>query len=413
MYVPSRSLVLGIAMACLGQIAAAHAEPGIKFGGDLRYRYEFFSRDQDASTPPDAESQASTLRFALNTEVTLAPWLDGFAELEHTQQILEDDYNVPVIPAQTIPGYPVISDPEGTELNQAFVRLKGPYASVLKVGRQEIMLNNGRFIAAFAWRQNHQSFDGATLRFVPAQNWTFDYGYLTRVRRVTGEDASNGRADMRSQFFNAAYTVSAFGTFSLYGVLLDFDTERANSTDSYGLRFDGGRPINEQIKWLATFEYAQQHDAANNPNEVDAAYLLADLGIAWRGVALRAAYNLLEGSSATNKFTTPLAQPFNGATELFLATPSLGATNHGLEVISVSMVGEVPAVKGLKLGLTGYDYSADTGSAHYGREIDAQLDYALPRIHKNLSVSWRAGRYFADELFSDAFRTSLSASIRY
>lgn len=406
-------LLLATALPDSVALAASEAHPQFRYDHNLRYRYEIFDRDGDGVNP-DADSRASTLRLGLSGDVTLAPWIGLFAEFEHVAQWGErDGYNIPTVPSQAKPGFPVIADPEGSELNQAFLRLKGPLGATLKIGRQEVMLNNGRFITISGWRQNHQSFDGATLSLAPAAGWTFDYGYLAKLLRVVGSEASNGRASMDTHFFNLRRDFDGLGTLSAYGVLADFDDEPANSTHSVGLRLDVRRALNETFNGLATLEYARQRDAADNLNEVDADYLLVDLGVAVKGISLRAAWNLLEGSSATDKFNTPLAHPFNGWTELFLVTPSLGADNHGLEVLSLSVGGSVAAVPGLRFLLVGYDYAPDTGSARYGKELDLQLDYAAKAIHPNLALTWRSGWYFADELFSDTLRTSLTASFRF
>ncbi|MGQ0618332.1 MAG: alginate export family protein [Panacagrimonas sp.] len=406
--------LLGAVLAPVpGVQAAPDAAPSLVFSHNLRYRYEYFSRDRDAVTPPDAESKASVLRLALGADATLTRSLGLFAEFEHVAQVGEDDYNIPTIPGQAMPGFPVIADPEGSEINQAYVRIKGPFEATLKVGRQELQINNGRFVSISGWRQNHISYDGATLALAPADGWNLQYGYLSKYLRVTGSEASNGRAEMSSNLFNIKRSFGKDSSLAFYGVLLDFDDEPANSTNSLGLRFEGRRALGSSFTGLATLEYAQQKDSADNPNEVDAAYVLVDLGIEMQGIALRAAYDLREGRSATDKFQTPLAHPFNGWTELFLTTPSLGADNHGLQAISLAVGGPVAALPGLKFQIIGYDYSPDTGPADYGRELDLQVDYAAKALHPNLLLSWRTGQYFAEDLFSDALRTSVNATLRF
>ncbi|WOD09674.1 alginate export family protein [Pseudomonas sp. NyZ704] len=392
----SRAPLLVIGVGCAGLLISdvSNAQLSMEYAADLRYRYEWFDIDET--------SKASTIRLGLKAKANVGDYFSGFAEFEAVEQ-LNNGYNVPTVPDQNKPGYPVIADPSGSEMNQAYVQYADPAGLLqMRAGRQEIMLNNGRFISTSGLRQNHQSFNGFTLTTVPVAGLKLEYGYLNRALRVLGERASNGRADMDSHFYNLGYQIDNLGTLKTYGVLLDYDSEPTNSVDTYGVRFEGSSPM---AGWqlLSTLEYAIQRDAGHNPNHVDAEYQLLELGFQVSDIAYRAGYNLLSGESLTNKFITPLSHSFNSLTELFLVNPSVG-DNHGLEVFSVNAAGKVPGVDALTFLTVLYDYNADTGDAHYGNGLDLMLEY------KGLSkttISWRLGRYWADELNDDATRTSL------
>ena len=404
---------LSLAGLCGTAILAADialADITMEYGANVRYRYEHFDRDEDATTPPGATSKASTVRLGVFAKAKLNENLSAFVDLEAVEQLFEDDYNIPTIPGQTIPGYPVIADPQGTEVNQAYVAYNNAaYNTQVRIGRQEVMLNNGRFISTSGWRQNHQSFNAGTASVSPLDNLKLDYGYLARVQRVVGSEASNGRADMDSHFFNIAYSIPDIGIVKGYGVLLDFDDELTNSADTFGLRFEGNMPLGT-MRLLSTLEYATQTEAGDNPNDIDAQYLLLEAGLQISNIAYRLGYNIVGADSATDKFITPLAHPFNGWTELFLNNPSLGADNHGLEVWYASATGKVPGTEQLTFTTALYDYNADTGSASYGNGLDLGLEY---RGVANTLLGWRFGLYDADELFSDALRTSLYAAYTF
>lgn len=386
---------LGVSIVGLGFADMALADIRMDYGADLRYRYEWYDMEET--------SKASTLRLGLKARAQVGDHWSGFAELEAVEQLFGDDYNVPTIPSQNRPGYPVIADPRGTELNQLFVQYVNPRGALqLRLGRQEIMLNNGRFISTSGLRQNHQSFDAFTLTAAPLAGLKIEYGYLETVRRVLGRRASNGQADMGSHFYNVGYSIDAVGVLKTYGVLLDYDDEPTNSVDTYGVRFEGRSPMD---RWhlLSTLEYAIQHDAGANPNAVDADYRVLELGAEVAEIAYRLGYNQLSGESPTDKFITPLSHTFNSLTELFLVNPSIG-DSHGLEVYSASVAGKVPKTEALTFMGTLYDYQADTGNAHYGQGMDLLLEYkGLPKT----TISWRYGKYWADELYSDAIRTSV------
>ena len=400
----NRSLLVSMCLAALAASDLALADIKMDYGSNLRYRYEHF--DLDAA--PDA-SKASTIRLGLFAKATLSEHFGTYVDMEAVEQVFEDGYNIPTIPSQTIAGYPVIADPQGAEVNQALVSFTAMGGKVqAKLGRQEVMLNNGRFISFSGWRQNHQSFNGFTASYAPSASVKVDYGYLTRMLRVTGDEASNGRADMDTHFVNAAYTVKDIGVFKGYALLADFDTELTNSADTFGVRYEGSIPMGS-LRLLSTLDYATQTDAGDNPNTIDADYLLFDLGLQVADIAYRVGYNVLEASSATNKFITPLAHPHNGWTELFLNNPSLGS-NHGLEALYLSATGKVPGAPKLTFMAFYYDYSADTGNANYGQEVDFSLEY---KLSPKTTLGWRYAQDMADDLFSDGIRTSLYASYTF
>ena len=317
------------------------ADVSMEYASNLRYRYEYFDIDQAPGT-----SKASTARLGISAKANLASGFSAFADFEAVEQIFEDEYAVPFIPDPDMTGYPTIADPQGAEVNQAYIAYSNPqHKTQVRVGRQEVMLNNGRFISTSAWRQNHMSFNGATFSISPTDAFKIDYGYLGRVLRVTGEEASNGRANMDSHFYNLAYSLKDVGVFKTYGVLLDFDTELVNSTDTFGARFEGNMPMGD-IRFLATLDYAMQKDAGDNPREIDQSYYLVEAGVQISGISYVAGYNVLEASSITDKFITPLAHPHNGWTELFLLNPSLG-DSHGLEAAYLSSTGKMPGTQNL------------------------------------------------------------------
>jgi hypothetical protein len=395
----NRNLLCAAIFSCtlLGSTSAL-ADITMDYASSLRYRYEYFDIDEAPGT-----SKASTARLSVSAKANLGSGFSAFADFEAVEQIFEDEYAVPFISNPETAGYPTIGDPQGAEVNQAYIAYNhAKFKTQVRVGRQEVVLNNGRFISNSAWRQNHQSFNGATFSISPTDAFKIDYGYLSRVLRVTGEEAGNGRANMDSHFYNLAYTFKDVGVLKTYGVLLDFDTEVTNSTDTFGVRFEGNISMGD-LKFLTTLDYAMQKDAGDNPNEIDQNYYLVEVGLQASGINYIIGQTALEASSATDKFITPLAHPHNGWTELFLNNPSLG-DSHGLEATYLSAAGKIPGTK--ELFFTGfyYFYSPSTGDADYGSELDFSLEYK--GIAKTV-LGWRFAQYMADDLFKDALRTSV------
>jgi hypothetical protein len=379
-----------------------------KFTGSARYRYETYDWDDKGAISGDRESIASTLRLGLTADVTVNSFAGFFLDLESVQQVGDDDYAVPFHPTQVKPNAAPIADPQGEDLNQAYVRFLLPGKTTVKAGTQELFINDGRFISNSAWRQNHQSLNAATLSNQFITNLSVDYGYLTRVFRVTGEDASNGRADMESHFVNVGYTFANIGVFKAYAYLLDFDDEITNSTDSYGVRYEPAIAIGDSIKLIGLLEYATQKEAGDNPLDINADYLAAEAGVAVGGISYKGGYKILEGDG-TNKFTTPLAHPHNGWTELFLVTP-----NDGLKLWMLSANGSIPGVSGLSFTAVYYDYSPDTDNGiALGSELDLGMEYKSP---DNWLTGFRFAQYSADsddDRFQDALRASVYAVLNF
>ena len=379
-----------------------------------RYRFEVFQRDQLAY-PHTAE--ASTLRLALGYETPSVYGFSAFAEYEGVFVLGLDQYDVPGSPGQTKLGYPSILDPAGNELNQGWARWKWAdtnWQVALTGGRQEIVLNDGRFLSISPWRQNHQSFDAAQAVLGFPYDFGLTYAYLDRVYRVVGEDAVNGKPPMNSHLVDLRWKRKDRVNVSAYGLLLDYD-ERSlyyQSTRTFGLRCTGPWKINEDWGVYYTAEGANQQDFAHNPYKVNANYWLGELGGIYKGQTVKGGVAWLGGRSATDKLTTPLAHPFNGWTELFSANPSRG-TSHGLQALYLSAGGAVPVPDGLSYSMTFYQYYSANDGAHYGEELDFGLIWKVKPVWQNWEIGSRFAYYWAGTLFGNAVRASVFTSVRF
>jgi hypothetical protein len=382
-----------------------------KFSAEARYRFEAFERD---GAPFTAPAYAPTLRIALGYETAAFHGVSVFAEGAALIVTGPADYSIPTIAWQNRPDRPAIHDPRYLDLNQAYLRWTGGQPGkrlTVTLGRQEIMLNDGRFITISTWRQDHQNFDAAKLQLDLPRSFSFNYAYLNRVYRVVGHDATDGKPPLHSHLLELAWTKPRRVNFSLYGVLLDFRLPvlYTQSTKTFGLRATG--PYNFTKNWSALYaaEFAKQTDFGTNPARVNANYYLGELGPAWHGIGVQAGYALLEGRSVTDKLTTPLSHPFNGWTDLFANDPSLGHS-HGLESRYLTSTGTPKFLKGGDFRVTYFDYHSDSNRIHYGTELDAEMAYRVNRASKGWEIGWRFGRYWADRLFTNAVRTSIYTS---
>lgn len=359
------------------QAAATFSESltGGKVSLDVRYRYEYVEQDNALQ-----EATASTVRSRLGYLTDPFHGVSGYLEFENITAVGDDDYNSG---ANGKTQYSSVLDPEGSEVNQAYLSVSALPATVVKLGRQRLLLDNQRFIGNVGWRHNEQTFDAVSLVNKSLPDTTVTYAHLINVNRITGLNA-----DMASDLLNASYGGWAAGTLSAYVYLLDYTQGAGSSTQTAGLRFTGGTKLGEQAKLLYTAEWAQQSDYADNPASYDLNYLFAELGGTLNGVTAKLGYEVLEGDGI-RAVQTPLAtlHAFNGWADQFLTTPAAG-----LEDVYLSVGG---ALLGIDLLAVYHDYSADSGGGDYGTELNFQ---AAKKFGKLYTVTAKYASYSAGDL---------------
>ncbi len=356
-----------------------------KAGLALRYRVE--SVDQDGSAK---EALASTLRTTLNYRTAAYRGWSAFVEAENVADLGADDQHNNVGSGSLGNGVtdrPVIADPAQTELHQAYLRWTGDTTTVT-VGRQALALGDQRFVGPVGWRQNHQSFDAFAIHNHGLDKVVFDYVFVDEVQRIFGDSKP-----MASHLASAAFS-TGIGKVTAYGWLLDYDetVDRALSRTTLGLELAGKRN-RDRYSWLYELEYATQSDAGDNPADVDAGYLHGSLGVATAAkTTFKVGWELLEGNGGADRFLTPLAtlHKFNGWADKFLATPGAG-----LEDLYLQLSG---SRNKLAWTIKAHDFNADSSSASYGSELDAQLTWKGPQ---GLVFGVKGAYYDADEFATD------------
>jgi hypothetical protein len=332
---------------------------------NLRYRIEFVDQDDF-----DKDATASTLRTTLSYRTLAYKGFSLFLEAENVSDIgTNGQYNNAGAGHLNngVEDRPVVADAEITEVNQSYLRWQGKKTR-LDLGRQEINWGDLRFVGAVAWRQNHQSFDAVSFVDESLERVRFQYGFLANANRIFGDNKP-----MASHLLSATIDLP-LGDLNLYGLYLDYDREAdfALSRSTFGIEWKGAHELEGGAKLLWEAEYADQSDAADNPNNVSVAYQFLMFGGVVGGVTLQGGYEVLEGRDGRDRFLTPLAtlHKFNGWADKFLNTPTAG-----LEDLYVSIAGKMGSV-GWKL--IGHDFSAESASLDYGTEVD-------------VSFSWKSG----------------------
>ena len=378
--------LVALPVLAVDESAATFAE-ALKDGDfevSLRYRFEYV--DDDARPK---EGQASTLRTTLAYGSKPYRGVSFFVEAEDVTDIgLEDEHNNAGFGslANGRTEYATIADPNSTEINQAYVRI-GNADYHLIAGRQEILLGNVRFVGNVGWRQNHQSYDAA--RFVTAAipRTRLTLAYVRNVNRINGDNA-----EMDSILVDAAVKISQDSTLYLYGYELDYEFAVGLSTRTIGTRYAAKRRVADGVELHYDLEYADQQDTGDNPDNVDAAYMRAQVGAHWSQVDFGVGWEVLEGSMGDGRFTTPLAtlHAWNGWADKFLGTPP-----EGLEDLFVWIGGKAGKVS---LKAIYHDFTSDSESIDYGTELDFVATYKAPW---GQTFGAKAALYSADDFSQD------------
>lgn len=382
-----------------------------KISFNTRLRFEGFERD---GAPFTATAYAPTLRLALGYETPAYHGFSVFAQGEAVIVTGPADYSDPTLPSQNRPNLPAILDPKSVELNQGYVKwVHGdPHKNIaLTVGRQELTLNDGRFLGSSSWRQVHGSFDAARVDAQLPLNFSFTYAYINRFLREVGYDATDGHPPMHTHMFNLAWNKTGDISVALYGLLAGYraPAQFPLATQTYGLRANGPYQFNENWSLVYTVEFAKQMNYGSNPNREDENYYLGEIGPGWHDFSVKAGYAVLGGRSATDLLTTPFAPPRNGWTDLFFNNPS-SVVGNGLEARYVTASGPIRFLGGAVATVIYYDYHSDYPQVHYGSELDSSMAYKIKKVSDRWEIGWRFGRYWADHLFSNAVRTSIYTS---
>jgi len=338
---------------------------------NLRARYE--NADQ---TGKDT-GEATTLR-------TLAGWRTGsWLGLSGTIELIDvgrlnDNYNDG---QNGKTQYPVIADPDNTDVNQLYLDYAGVADTVVRAGRQSIKLDNVRFIGNVEFRQVMQVFNGVTVENKSLPDTRIYAGYLGRVKTVNTRQHETGTA-----LLNVRYSITPADALIGYGYFQDQKDAIAASafqgpapTDASnqitGLRADGAHPLNADWKILYTAEYAKQTDYSGGDSRIDATYTRLGIGGQWTDYSLRVDQEVLGSNEGRYAFQFPLATNhlFQGWADQFLTTPRQGIRDTYLS-------GSVKIQKAQLLAEY-HEFESDVGSIDFGKEVDLSVAYPfIPKL---------------------------------
>ncbi len=354
---------------------------------DVRFRYEGVEQEGF-----DEDATALTYRIRGGFEAGIAKDTKVLFDFEHVEAVI-GEFNS-TINQRT--NFPVVADPEVTELNRLQIQNTSLSDTVITLGRQRIKQDDDRFVGNVGWRQNEQTFDALRVVNKSIENLTLDVTYVDQVNRIFGDDSPMGRWDSNSVLANVAYKVPVKGakvTLGAYGYFLDFEEDAPTaSSQTLGVSAKAQKgPI------AACARYAHQSDYGDQPISYEASYWMLEGQYKKGPVGLTAGIETLGSDEGAASFQTPLAtlHKFNGFSDLFLRTPDTGLQDiYGTASFAKKSVGPVDLVKAW---VTYHDFSADEGDAEYGSEVDAGL--VIAKGQKKFLVKY--ADYQADDFLGD------------
>ena len=304
---------------------------------EVRARYE--SVDQTRTATLKDKASALTVRTRLGWETAEFKGFKGLVEFEDVRQAGQEHYAVNVPGATTAPlngadkaRYPVVNDPDVTELNRLQLTWTPSAALQVTAGRQRILLDDHRFVGNVGWRQDEQTFDGVRADFAVGRV-KGTYAYITHVNRILGELRD---WDSDSHLLNVTWSPAEALRLQGFVYALDFGNSAINSSITKGGKASGKTWVGlYQLAYNAT--YARQSEYRGNTAPYDLDYFGGDVAGTFDIYTAKLAYESLEGNGARG-FTTPLAtvHAFNGWSDAFVSAGGNKSFADGLEDLNVS-----------------------------------------------------------------------------
>ena len=379
------------------------------FGGEAHLNLRLRAEIVDATSLEGAQAYTERLRAGYGSKP-----FNGFSfyfDFEDIRTADDDLYNASGIHGD--PAKAVVADPEATELNQGYLKYQDPDQRVTLIGgRQRITLDDHRFVGDVGWRQNEQTFDAATVIANLPRGMTGQYSYLWDINRVFGQGFVDGNpaiSDFRSDshLFNLSKDCEGLGTVTGFAYLLDFDNSPANSSDTYGVRYQGSFDFTGDYSVDPVLSYASQSDNNANPASYDADYYLAQVSVVRKGTgSIGAGYEVLGGDNGSS-FQTPLAtgHAFNGWFDSFLTTPAAG-----LEDIYLFAAADLP---GGTVGKIFSHWFAQNVGGNRGLDLGKEIDVLLTKkVDDHVSILAKYAYFDGENGFTDGTKFWLQTEIK-
>jgi len=369
----------------------------------FRLRYEHV--DQDSLT----EANGLTLRSLIGWQTAAFHDVSLAAQLINVWQIQDNfndgvPYSGPIYAYSNHPGmaaYAKIVDPDYTGINQLYADISALPDTRIRLGRQQVNLDNVRFIGDIGFRQVMQVFDGASALNKSIKDTEVYVAHFEQLRQVNTKLRNDGALEIA----NVKYRFSPTESLTGYGYFSSFEdlgfgkswfgagNDGADQSNKVlGLRLDGAHKLNDDWKLLYTAEYAKQTDYAGGDSRIDAHYYKLGAGAAWGNFSLRADQELLSSNDGKYAFQTPFGTNhlFQGWVDKFLTTPKEGIRDSF--ITAAYKYGDFAFFADYHWLNSDKDFSKVGGGSgdQYGTEWNAAATY---HYSKNMMTKVEYGKY--------------------
>lgn len=358
-----------------------HRDVDVNFYSDTRVRYQSISQSNLETT-----AEALTYGIKAGLEFEFTDWLSAVVEIEGGDSFV-GDFN------DTVNGrfdVPVIPDRSHFELNR--LQVQSEFEGVrVTVGRQDLALDNWRFLGNWQFRQNDQTFDAARLEtnFLGGR---LNLGYIDKVHRHFGNDSPVGEFSGESYILNYSRPLLT-GQLSLFHYALDLETgPDASPTNSFsavtsGARWHGRRHWGDYgVAWDVSA--AQQSDFAGNPDRFTAYYGDLSAGFEYKNLGIDLGLEIF-GSDDGIAVQTPLGtlHEFQGVTDRFFTIPPDGLRDYHVDVdLDLGTWGPVDR---LKLNAGFHQFTSERSRRDYGYEFNVGFSGKV----RNITLLFEYGDY--------------------
>jgi len=318
--------------------------------------------------------------------------------------------------------YAKVVDPDYTDINQLYVDWTGIKNTRVRAGRQQVNLDNVRFIGDIAFRQVMQVFDGVSVFNKTIPDTELFVAHFEKVNQIFTTER-NGNLEI----INARYRISPTEFLVGYGYLSNFEnlglgnawfgTGAANlaadqSNKTFGIRLDGTHPFTPNYRAHYTAEYAKQSDYKGGDDRIDAHYYKLGGGFGIDNFNMRIDQELLSSNKNQYAFQTPFGTNhlFQGWVDKFLVTPRAGIKDSF--VTATYRYGDFVFFADYHVLDSDEDfYTVNGGTTRSGNRYGTEWNAAATwNIDKNWMTKLEYGKFSEDDHFAATANTTSNAA---
>jgi hypothetical protein len=242
----------------------------------------------------------------------------------------------------------------------------------VKLGRQRVTIDDGRWVSDNDFRQVPQLFDGARLAFTGFADTELTAAHFARIRTTSGDTES-----LRLTLLHAAWNPRPGHSLAVYGYFHDQAANGAftgfanNSYRVHGVRARGAVPLGAWGDFEYLGEAARQRAFAGGDARIDAPYWRAGVGLSAASWNIRADHETKGSNDGAYGVQMPLTDfyAFNGWSLHFFNTPPQGLRDRWL---TLRLTGGA-----FTFYAEAHRFRSDHGRIDFGRELDAGLTWTL------------------------------------